>query len=637
MFKKLAMLMIVVCLTTAHASDSLYRYEGGVRQYYPVDTTRILVKWKPFTGFFIQTGYLAPYPNISADTIAPNAADQYYMHFFTGAYNFNAIVNQLEADNNVVAVNKSLVTPDGKSMYYGDQIVCRFNPDVTIAYVDSLCQANHVTKLESSPYAPNQFILATTPLSPLGTLDMANYLWELPTTLWSHPNCRGNGSFFGYSVLDTFFHSSQWTTMKTLGYKSTANYGAWELTRGSSSIRVAVLDQGMEPHEDFDTSLWDQGIDFSTTDGLDLNFSPVTPEPDNIIEGHGMAVLGIIAARHNNPVPIGHEQGSFGYQSVAGGAPSVRIIPLRISNDQLLFAPETQIERAIYYAAAAGADVISCSWGYSSPPDNVVDAVNSSALYGRDGKGCVIVAAAGNFAMNLVAYPASSPYAIAVGAVRANDDRWEYSSFGNALDVVAPSGPTCISNGPGGGCEQDPTNYFYTVDRMDGWGYNPKEFGSCTPTQDEDYSCTFGGTSGAAPNVTSEVALLLSIDPTLNRAQVVDIVRKSAMKIDTNPFVTGLQVDTLRYGQGRANAVRALSTVRRGDCNASGSINVVDVTHLVAFLFQNGQEPFPDKYFGDASCDGNVNVVDVVKLTGYLFRGGPAPQSPCTAFQLDYE
>jgi hypothetical protein len=156
----------------------------------------------------------------------------------------------------VVAVNKSLITPDGKSMYYGDQIVCRFNPEVSTAYVDSLCQANHLTKLDTSPYAPNQFVLATTPLSPLGTLDMANYLWELPTTQWSHPNGRGNVSSHGYNVLDTFFHSSQWTTKKTIGYKSTSDYGAWEITRGSASIRVAVIDHGMEAHEDFDTTLW---------------------------------------------------------------------------------------------------------------------------------------------------------------------------------------------------------------------------------------------------------------------------------------------------------------------------------------------------------------------------------------------
>jgi subtilisin family serine protease len=370
-------------------------------------------------------------------------------------------------------------------------------------------------------------------------------------------------------------------------------------------------------------------------DYIDSDFvpAPITPEPANKIEGHGMAVLGIIAAKHNNPVPIGNDGSSFGYQSVAGGSPNVRIIPLRIFDEDGVGALESQVASSIYYASAAGADVINCSWGYPNPPDVVVKAIDTAALTGRGGKGCVIVASSGNYGQNFMGYPAKSPYAIAVGAVKANDELWYYSSFGNALDVVAPSGSPCIGKEADGQCAQDPTNYFFTIDRMDGWGYNNKQFGSCIPTQDKDYTCTFGGTSGAAPNVSSEVALLLSIDSTLTRAQVVDIVRKSAHK--ALAWGTMQPHDSIQYGQGRANAVRALSSVRRGDCNASGTINITDITYLNAYFFSGGPAPFPDRYFGDANCDGSVNVVDITRLVNYLFQGGPPITKPCTAFLLD--
>jgi len=142
-----------------------------------------------------------------------------------------------------------------------------------------------------------------------------------------------------------------------------------------------------------------------------------------------------------------------------------------------------------------------------------------------------------------------------------------------------------------------------------------------------------GGTSFSAPQVAGIVALLLSIEPNLTRNQVLDIIRKSAWKVLDGDTV-GIQLSVGAYGSGRASGVRALSTVRRGDCNASGTINVIDVNYLVAYLFQGGPEPFPDYFFGDVGCDGNINITDLAYLTNYLFHGGPAPQKPCTVFKL---
>jgi Zinc carboxypeptidase/Immune inhibitor A peptidase M6/Dockerin type I domain len=64
-----------------------------------------------------------------------------------------------------------------------------------------------------------------------------------------------------------------------------------------------------------------------------------------------------------------------------------------------------------------------------------------------------------------------------------------------------------------------------------------------------------------------------------------------------------------------------------GDVNHSGNINIVDITYLVAYLFQSGAAPNPF-LSGDCNCGGTVNVVDLTMLVAYLFSGAPAPSCP---------
>ncbi len=62
----------------------------------------------------------------------------------------------------------------------------------------------------------------------------------------------------------------------------------------------------------------------------------------------------------------------------------------------------------------------------------------------------------------------------------------------------------------------------------------------------------------------------------------------------------------------------------RADLDHSGSVDVADLTYLVAYLFQSGPAP-PCLYEGDVDGSGGIDVGDLTWLVSYLFQGGPDP------------
>ncbi len=62
-----------------------------------------------------------------------------------------------------------------------------------------------------------------------------------------------------------------------------------------------------------------------------------------------------------------------------------------------------------------------------------------------------------------------------------------------------------------------------------------------------------------------------------------------------------------------------------GDVNASGTVNVLDVTYLIGFLYKGGPQPIPVLVAGDVNGNGAVNILDVTYLINFLYKSGPAP------------
>jgi len=68
-------------------------------------------------------------------------------------------------------------------------------------------------------------------------------------------------------------------------------------------------------------------------------------------------------------------------------------------------------------------------------------------------------------------------------------------------------------------------------------------------------------------------------------------------------------------------------TIECGDADASGYVDIDDITFLIRYIFQGGPAPDPVE-IGDVNCDGMIDIDDVVYLIMYVFAGGPAPCDP---------
>jgi subtilisin family serine protease len=200
-----------------------------------------------------------------------------------------------------------------------------------------------------------------------------------------------------------FLQGSQWHLSKIQAP------AAWDITTGSSSQIVAIIDSGVRAsHPDLVGKVL-VGYDFVANDN-DANDE----------NGHGTAVAGTVSPGSNNQI------------GVCGVAWSNPILPVRVL-DANGSGTYSAMANGIIYAADSGAKVINLSLGGTSSSRTLQDAINYAW-----NKQCVIVAAAGNNGSNIAFYPAACSNVVAVSATDATDTRPTWSNFGSYVDVSAP-------------------------------------------------------------------------------------------------------------------------------------------------------------------------------------------------------
>jgi subtilisin family serine protease len=488
----------------------------------------------------------------------------------------DAAMSQARADEKVAFASHVYKFKDnpGTYVYLSDQITIQFATWVDSAKINTIAATYSLMENQSVPGLPNTFIFLVSKQATENPIKITNQLQALPEVLAAEPNIFIQQEPH-YKPSDSLY-SQQWylnhNSGNQLGIGSHISVEqAWDITRGVRSVVVAVVDDSFDlNHPDF------QGLG-KVIAPRDLKENDFLPLPGEQETSHGTACAGIAVAEENG-------------QGIVGVAPGCALMPIRTTG----YLDDESIEDIFNWAINHGASVISCSWGASAVyfPLSLRQkaAITRAATQGRNGKGCVIVFAAGNAnrpidgTINEQNWPknilqgktawlsgfAVHPDVIAVSASTSLNKKAAYSNWGENISVCAPS-----NNAPPGMWFQE-TGFVYTqptintsllglgmftTDQLGAAGYNPGNFTN-----------NFGGTSSATPVVAGIAALILSVNPDLTAQQVNRILQETTDKIvDPEPDPQlGLRGGTydsnghcIWFGYGKVNAAKSVRVAQQ--------------------------------------------------------------------------
>ncbi|OLZ71204.1 peptidase S8 [Streptomyces amritsarensis] len=318
---------------------------------------------------------------------------------------------------------------------------------------------------------------------------------------------------------------------------------AWAVTTGSASVKVGILDTGVDDqHQDL-------APNFNAADSASCAYG----KPDTRtgawrdIGTHGTHVAGTVAAAKNG-------------KGVIGVAPGVKISSVRIAepNSSLFFAENTIC--GFMWAGDHGFKVTNNSY-YTDPwqfncPDNadqaaIIEGVKRAQEY-AEGKGSLQVAAAGNSNLDLankttdtespndstpvtrtitnacLDIPTELPGVVTVSAM-GTTAKASYSNYGlNVVDITAPGG--------------DATGIYST---LPGGKYG-----------------SMSGTSMASPHVAGVAALLVSTNPGITPAQLRDKLATQANDVacPSDSRCKGTTAKNGFFGEGQVDALKAVGS-----------------------------------------------------------------------------
>lgn len=311
---------------------------------------------------------------------------------------------------------------------------------------------------------------------------------------------------------------------------------AWNITNGVSSVRVLVIDNGVQQnHPDLNQNA---GRDFTggEADGV------AGGGPVNACDNHGTAVAGCVSAHFNNAL------------GVVGLAPSCRVVSARCmvavtpTCSSSWNASNTWTVNALNWAVNNGIQITNNSNAYGAQSN----AIDAAYLNGYN-NGQVHFASAGNSGVSSIAYPSSADTVNSVANLTQTGVLNGSSQFGTGLDFSAPG------------------TDIRTTDRTGAAGYG-----------NTDYTW-INGTSFASPYAASVAALVKCAHPTWSSSTIETAMKSGATDLGAFSYDT-------TFGWGLVNAYKSITVfgpsndqcinpiVITGASYSSGNINTVSAT-----------------------------------------------------------
>lgn len=323
-------------------------------------------------------------------------------------------------------------------------------------------------------------------------------LSKLPEILFAEPNGTTTPTI---DPNDQYFQNQWGLKNVQSGIRQQADIKApeaWDIYKGNSNNIIAIIDGGIDgTHPDLSGKVsGDAGWGW---------------------QGHGIHVAGIASAKSNNT------------DGVSGVDWYAQLHSQRVDNTD---------DVGTYHAVVDAVNhspyvyVLNNSWNIG-PVGRYSTVVRIAFAYAyKQNRAAIATMGNTGHTTNTVQYPGSFGQGIiAVGATDQSDIRWNRSTYGNAIDVVAP-GVSILSTFRNGNFPGD-VNYHYE-----------------------------SGTSMAAPHVSGIASLLKGYNPNLFNDDIENIIKLSADKVRQDLYTYDSNGWNINVGTGRVNARRALDYLR---------------------------------------------------------------------------
>lgn len=394
---------------------------------------------------------------------------------------YNSLRQRLKSNNALLACP----VLGSKNIPVSDYFYVKLRSPDDLKALNTLATQTGSIVLPALSHLPLWFPVKTNAGSTGNSLELANYFYETGKfsmvspdfMIQAVPACTNDPDF-----------SQQW------GLKNTTYPGidiracdAWQKTKGSSSVKVAFVDDGMVGTHFVGSP---SSVEFAGNNLIHYDTDSGHTVPYHAYYGyHATGVAAILGANHNSSY-------------ISGVAPLSSILDVKF--DFTLLAPQqgAKIANGMAWACANGAAIMNCSWLFindSLQTQLLEDAIDDAIVHGRNGLGTLMVFAVGNYNAAVV-YPAKyRPEIMAVGGISKNGNRTSFACYGPELDVVAPA--------------EDIATFDVTPTTFLSWG-----------------------TSLAAPAVAGAAALALAVNPCLTEEELRFMIEYSAKKINSGSY-----------------------------------------------------------------------------------------------------
>ncbi len=428
-----------------------------------------------------------------------------------------------------------------------NEALINFRPTITESSISSLLSSLHLNIL-GAWYEPNVVdpdahmswfhVEITTASTYYGNVSgLVAYLNVQTDVEAAEPNAMFDSLAFPPDANDTFFTDGTQREMPLLNAPT-----AWQTEYGQTNTTgVAVMDSGVDvDNEDLVNKIYTKPGETAPraiqSGRKTVIVGKISDNPSALkaifnSDAHGTLVAGIVGAETNNG------------KGVAGCAPSAQILPVAIympvpneySWGALVRAVKT-LRKVFTGADYPNLRVVNMSFGgIGANSTSFKKAIKKDLKYNDR----LYVGAAGQNGKEGKAYPAAYPFVLGVTAAVNNQSTQNVDA--------KTSGPNWFD---GGGTNSTPVLDVYGISGYYIWGKTTDIHGTAGWNTTGDYS-GFGGTSGAAPQISALAALLYSKRKTRTYVTVDGMIKK---------YTKGGDYSTLTFtdGQGRTKRIPAV-------------------------------------------------------------------------------